>query len=129
MFGRIQLYALLAFAFVAGMLGIYVSGVQRGIDRTKRKIDEKRLSSMKTAKEVEDEVEKSWMIPILLTGLTSGCAKISGDSYCDVVSPMYFGTDETVSWLIQNDRTLLVDIVVHNETAKRICGAPKPSAD
>lgn len=57
MFGRIQLYALLAFAFVAGMLGIYVSGVQRGIDRTKRKIDEKRLSSMKTAKEVEDEVE------------------------------------------------------------------------
>lgn len=57
MFGRIQLYALLAFAFVAGMLGIYVSGVQRGIDRTKRKIDEKRLSNMKTAKEVEDEVE------------------------------------------------------------------------
>lgn len=57
MFGRIQLYALIAFAFVAGILGIYVSGVQRGIDRTRRKIDEKRLSSMKTAKEVEDEVE------------------------------------------------------------------------
>lgn len=56
MFGRIQLYALVAVAFVAGMLGIYISGVQRGIDRTKRKIDEKRISNMKTAKEVEDEV-------------------------------------------------------------------------
>lgn len=56
MFGRIQLYALLAFAFVAGMLGVYVSGVQRGIDRTKRKIDEKRLSNMQIAKGVEDEV-------------------------------------------------------------------------
>jgi hypothetical protein len=38
---------------------------------------------------------------------------------------MYFGTDDTVSWLLQNDRTLLVDIVVHNETAKRICGTAK----
>ena len=61
----------------------------------------------------------------MLLVLTSGCAKISGDSYCDVVSPMYFGTDDTVSWLLQNDRTLLVDIVVHNETAKRICGTAK----
>lgn len=56
MFSRLQLYGLIAFAFFAGMLGIYVSGVQRGIDKTKRKIDEKRLSNMQTAKEVEDEI-------------------------------------------------------------------------
>jgi len=71
---------------------------------------------------------KSWTIPILLLGLVSGCAKISGDSYCDIASELYFDTEQTVSWLLQNDRTLLVDIIVHNETKRRICGAPKPSA-
>ena len=58
MFGaRIQLYLLLGAAFILGAVGIYASGVQRGIDRTKRKIDERRLDNMQTAKEVQDEVE------------------------------------------------------------------------
>lgn len=57
MFGRLQLYGLIALAFIAGVFGIYASGVQRGIDNTKRKIDEKRLANMKVAKEVSDEVE------------------------------------------------------------------------
>ena len=56
MLSKLQLYGLIALAFIAGVFGIYVSGVQRGIDRTKRKIDEKRLSHMRTAKEVDDEV-------------------------------------------------------------------------
>jgi hypothetical protein len=53
--------------------------------------------------------------------LSAGCARIATDGYCDIASPLYFDTDRTVSWLLQNDRTLLVDIIVHNETTRRIC--------
>ena len=54
---RIQLYLFIGAAFVLGAVGIYASGVQRGIDRTKRKIDEQRLGNMQTAKKIEDEIE------------------------------------------------------------------------
>jgi len=54
---RLQLYALLVLAFVAGVLGIYFSGVQRGIDKQRSKIDSKRLEAVGKAKEVRDEVE------------------------------------------------------------------------
>jgi hypothetical protein len=54
---KVQLYLLVALAFIAGIFGIYASGVQRGIDRTKRKLDEKRLDNFATAKEVSDEVQ------------------------------------------------------------------------
>ena len=57
MLGRLQLYGLIALAFIAGVFGIYASGVQRGIDKTKRKIDEKRLTNMKVAKGVSNEVD------------------------------------------------------------------------
>ena len=57
MFGKLQLYGLIALAFIAGVFGIYATGVQRGIDKTKRKIDEKRLENMKVAKEVNDEIK------------------------------------------------------------------------
>ncbi len=57
MFGKLQLYGLIALAFLAGVFGIYASGVQRGIDRTKRKMDEKRILNMTTAKEIDDEVD------------------------------------------------------------------------
>ena len=53
---RLQLYALLALAFVAGIAGIYMSGVQRGIDRQREKLDAKRLTNFKTAKEIKDEI-------------------------------------------------------------------------
>jgi hypothetical protein len=59
------------------------------------------------------------MIPVLLIALMSGCVR--SDGYCDIASSLYFDTDRTVSWLLQNDRTLLVDIIVHNETTRRIC--------
>jgi hypothetical protein len=58
----------------------------------------------------------------LLVGLNAGCATLTTDSYCDIASPLYFDTEQTVSWLLQNDHTLLVDIIVHNETNRRICG-------
>jgi len=54
---RLQLYGLLALAFVAGVFGIYMAGVQRGIARQQSKIDANRLDNYKTAKETADEVE------------------------------------------------------------------------
>ena len=59
MLTRLQLYALLAFAFVAGIFGVYVSGVQRGIDRARARVNEDRLDAIKTAKEIEDEVRSA----------------------------------------------------------------------
>lgn len=56
MITRLQLYLLLGFAFVAGVFGVYVSNVQRGIDKARNKINEGRLNSVRTAKEVEDEI-------------------------------------------------------------------------
>ena len=53
---RLQLYALLALAFVAGIAGIYMAGVQRGIDRQRTKIDRARLDKVGQAKEIEDAV-------------------------------------------------------------------------
>ena len=57
MFSRIQLYLFISAAFVLGVLGMYASGVHRGIDRTQRKIDARRLHNLKTAKDVEDEIQ------------------------------------------------------------------------
>lgn len=54
---RLQLYALLALAFIAGILGIYASGVQRGIAKQQAKIDARRLDNYRTAKEAADEIE------------------------------------------------------------------------
>jgi hypothetical protein len=39
------------------LLGIYSAGIARGKDKIKRKLDEKLIDNMKTAKEVEDEIE------------------------------------------------------------------------
>lgn len=56
MLSRIQLYLLIGAAFVLGAVGIYASGVQRGIDRQRSKIDQDRLDKITEAKEIEDEV-------------------------------------------------------------------------
>lgn len=53
---RLQLWALIGLAFVAGVLGIYMSGVQRGIDRQRSKLDRARLDKITEAKEIEDEI-------------------------------------------------------------------------
>ena len=59
MFGinKLQIYGLIAVSFVLGLLGIYSAGIARGKDKIKRKLDEKLIDNMKTAKEVEDEIE------------------------------------------------------------------------
>jgi len=54
---KLQLYLFVALAFVAGVLGIYMSGVQRGIDRQRSKIDRARLDKIGKAKEAREDVE------------------------------------------------------------------------
>jgi hypothetical protein len=56
-FSRIQLYLFIGAAFILGVLGIYASGVQRGIARTQNRINEKRLDTVRTAKEVGNEIQ------------------------------------------------------------------------
>lgn len=63
---------------------------------------------------------RSMLILTLLTGLVSGCVKAT-DSYCDIASPLYFDSQQTVTWLAENDRSLLTDVVIHNEQVTRIC--------
>ena len=58
---------------------------------------------------------------ILLTALVSGCAKITGNSYCDITSTMYFDHEDVVDMLMNEDKKLLTDIMVHNETHQRVC--------
>ena len=57
---------------------------------------------------------------ILLMLLVGGCATTTSN-YCDVASPLYFGSEETIQYLVKHDRPLLSDIVAHNETTERLC--------
>ena len=61
------------------------------------------------------------MTLILLIGLTSGCAQTTTGDYCDIASPLYFESDEVVTWLSENDNTLLREIVIANETWAKLC--------
>ena len=61
------------------------------------------------------------MTMALLAVPLAGCARITGDTYCDIASPLYFDSEATPEWLLKHDRDLLVDIVVHNETNERLC--------
>ena len=63
---------------------------------------------------------KLWMIPIFLILPAAGCVTRS-DSYCDLARPLLFDRQASVDWLLTNDRELLNDILVHNETQERIC--------
>lgn len=57
MIGRLQLWALIGLAFLAGLFGVYKAGARAGVDRTRQKLDQRRLNNFATAKEVNDEVE------------------------------------------------------------------------
>ena len=54
--GKLQMYGLMAAAFMLGLIGIYSAGVARGQDKIKRKIDEKRLANMRSQKEITNEI-------------------------------------------------------------------------
>tara|TARA_Y100000022_G_scaffold197622_1_gene206478 strand:+ start:747 stop:986 length:240 start_codon:yes stop_codon:yes gene_type:complete len=53
---KLQLYVLIALGFALGLLGIYSSGIARGQDKIKRKMDQKLIDDMRLAKGVEDEI-------------------------------------------------------------------------
>lgn len=57
MIARLQLYGLIGLAFIAGLIGIYAAGIQRGVDKQKAKIDQTRLDNIAEAKKVENEIE------------------------------------------------------------------------
>ena len=56
--GKLQLYGLMAAAFMLGLMGIYSAGVARGQDKIKRKIDEKRLANMRSQKDIMNEIDE-----------------------------------------------------------------------
>jgi len=60
------------------------------------------------------------MTLILLIALSGGCAKTSGN-YCDIASPLYFYSDEVVTWLSENDKALLQEIIIANEQWAALC--------
>ena len=57
----------------------------------------------------------------LLIGPLSGCASLTVNNYCDIASPHYFKSSDTVDLLLKYDRDLLTKTVAHNETYERIC--------
>lgn len=54
---KLQLYALIALAFLAAVFGIYKAGARAGVDRMRQKIDQRRLENVATAKEIREDVE------------------------------------------------------------------------
>ena len=64
---------------------------------------------------------KFWTTAALLIVPLAGCAKVGANSYCDIASPLYFESMKTAEWLMENDRKLLTDIVINNETHERLC--------
>ena len=52
----------------------------------------------------------------------NGCAKISGDTYCDIASPMYFDNENIVTYLSEYDSELFKNVIIHNETHQKVCG-------
>lgn len=64
-----------------------------------------------------------WKAILILCGaLTSGCAQTTSGNYCDIASPLYFESEEVVKYLSHNDSILLREIVIHNETQRKLCG-------
>ena len=57
MIARLQLWALIGLAFLAGLFGIYKAGARAGVDRARQKLDQRRLDNFATAKEVSDALE------------------------------------------------------------------------
>lgn len=55
-FGRLKLYAALAVAVALAVVGIYATGVWNGVRREEARADRRRLDAMRSAMEVEREV-------------------------------------------------------------------------
>lgn len=58
-----------------------------------------------------------WTTLVSLTVLLNGCMM----NECSWAQTIGFGGQQTIDWLLENDRVLLQDITVHNETRERVC--------
>jgi uncharacterized membrane protein len=57
MFGKLQLYALIGLAFMAGLFGIYWKGAQSARFRLEAKQNAARIEAMRQKNRIEDDVE------------------------------------------------------------------------
>jgi len=58
----------------------------------------------------------------LASGLLASCAQTpTNGNYCDLAEPLWLGSTQTIDTLMQADRDLLVNIVIHNETWADTC--------
>lgn len=55
----------------------------------------------------------------LLSALLSGCARVTTE--CDWTRIIRFSSQQTIDWLLQNDRQLLAEVVAHNEAKQEVC--------
>jgi hypothetical protein len=54
---------------------------------------------------------------VSLSVLLNGCMMPE----CSWTQTIGFGDQHTIDWLLENDRVLLQDVTVHNETRERVC--------
>jgi hypothetical protein len=55
----------------------------------------------------------------LLTVPLSGC--MGTNTECDWTRTIPFGSQQSIDWLLENDRQLLVGVTTHNEARQEIC--------
>jgi hypothetical protein len=60
------------------------------------------------------------MILVLPIGLLSGCANPATE-YCLITDYIPFGSQETVTHLMEHDKELVRGVVKHNEVRQRLC--------
>lgn len=59
------------------------------------------------------------MMLTLLTVPAAGCGAVTTE--CDWTRTIPFGSQQTVDWLLENDRQLVVGVTAHNEARQEIC--------
>ena len=58
---------------------------------------------------------KPLALTIFAAALLFGCVTANSGDFCDIARPIYFDSENVVSWLSEHDSALLRDIVAHNE--------------
>lgn len=70
---------------------------------------------------------KPFLVTSFCAVLLAGCVEQKETTlppaadFCLIADPMYFKDEAVVSWLSDNDPSLLEGITVHNEQVERIC--------
>lgn len=58
------------------------------------------------------------MMLILPLALVAGCGTTTE---CDWTRTIPFGSQQSIDWLLENDRSLLAGVTTHNEVRQEIC--------